>query len=405
MTTRVSSRLRAVAANPKGRLLAGPAHFLVIEEPAYAPSGSGEHLYVEIEKEGLTTDEVAVALARACDVKAVDVGCAGRKDRHAITRQWFSVRSGTEAHLSNLRTAFAKGRLLVLNASRHGNKLRVGHLRGNRFRLGLGEVADLVQLQAALDTLARHGIANRFGPQRFGLGGANLLVARAWGGGDHAAAIQRVVDPSGAWTIGMPLPARFRLGPEGRAMAALRRGADPAEALNQADELRKLIASAAQAAIFNAVLDARAEAGLAHRLRTGDIACTRDGIPFTVTAADLDDVNRRAAPGELDALYTGPLPGTMRLQPSDAVLAEERAWSAGTGLDWSWFADGGTFESPGGRRQLHVGFRSPPQITVEGAITWVSFALPPGSFASEVLAQVGVVMPADRSGAGSAAAS
>ena len=34
-------------------LIPGSAHFQVIEEPAYLPSGSGEHLYVDIEKEGL----------------------------------------------------------------------------------------------------------------------------------------------------------------------------------------------------------------------------------------------------------------------------------------------------------------------------------------------------------------
>ena len=402
-TTRVSKVLRAIVAAPKGRLLPGARHFIVTEEPAYAPSGSGEHLYLEIEKEGLTSDEVAVAIARACGVKAVDVGFAGRKDRHAITRQWYSVRTPGEAPLQSLKGAFAKGRLDVLQVARHGNKIRVGHLRGNRFRLGLGDVRELVPLQAALDTLARHGIANRFGPQRFGFGGVNLRIAAAWGRGDFAAAIELIVDPSGAWKTGEPLPSRFRLGPEGRVLAALKRGMDPERALNQAEELRKLIASAGQAAVFNAVLESRAAAGLSHRLREGDIACTRDGIPFLVSAADLADVNRRAQPGELDALTTGPMPGTWRIAPSDPILAEERAWSASTGLDWAWFTDGGPFESPGGRRQNYVTFREPPAVKPDGDIVWVEFALPSGSFATEVLAQAGVEIPSDRSGTGSAA--
>jgi len=401
-TTRVSKVLRAIVATPKGRLLAGPMHFNVVEEPAYAPSGSGEHLYVEIEKEGLTTDEVAIALARACGVKAVDVGFAGRKDRHAITRQWFSVRTATDANLPALKTAFAKGRLEVLSTGRHGNKIRVGHLHGNRFRLGLGDVADTAQLQTALDTLSRHGIANRFGPQRFGIHGVNLRIAAAWGSGDHARAIELVVDPSGGWKVGQDLPSRFRLGPEGRVLAALKRGMEPARALAQAEELRKLIASAGQSAVFNAVLDARAAAGLSHALREGDIACTRDGIPFLVSAADLTDVNRRAQPGELDALTTGPMPGTWRIAPSDGILAEERAWSASTGLDWSWFNDGGAFESPGGRRQNYVTFREPPTVKLDGDVVWVEFALPSGSFATEVLTQAGVEIPSDRSGTRSA---
>lgn len=381
-----------------GKLLPGSQHFFVTEEPAYTPSGSGEHLYVEIEKEGLTTDEVAVALARACEAKAMAIGFAGRKDRHAVTRQWFSVMGGRDEHLANLATAFAKGRLAVRQVSRHGNKLRVGHLRGNRFRLGLGDVAEPVALQSAMNRLAREGVANRFGPQRFGVDGVNLRIAAAWGAGDRASAIALVVDPAGTWKVGDPLPTRFHLGPGGRVLAALKRGVDPDRALEQGDELRKLIASAGQAAVFNAVLDARAATGLTHRLRVGDIASTRDGIPFLVAEADLADVNRRAAPGELDAIATGPMPGTWRLAPSDAILAEEQAWSAACGLDWAWFRDGGPFESPGGRRQLLVAFREMPAISVDGAVTWVEFALPAGTFATEVLLQAGVQLPADRAG-------
>jgi len=379
-----------------GRLLPGSQHFHVIEEPAYAPCGSGEHLYVEIEKEGLTSDEVALALARACDVRAVDIGFAGRKDRHAVTRQWFSVRCPSDAPLARLGTAFAKGRLAVLNVARHGNKIRTGHLLGNRFRLGLGDVADPVQLQAALDRLERDGLANRFGPQRFGFQGVNLRIAAAWGAGDHAGAVALVVDPAGAWKAGDPLPTRFRLGPEGKVLAALKRGCQPVQALNQAEELRKLIASAGQAAIFNAVLDARRAAGLLHRLREGDLACTRQGAQFLVTAADLPDLERRTAPGVLDALATGPMPGTWRLAPCAAVLAEERAWSAPCGLAWEWFLDHAPFESPGGRRPLVVPFRSQATVTAADGVTWVEFALPAGAFATEVLLQAGVELPEKR---------
>lgn len=399
--SRTSRRLRAALAvppGPRGRLLPGAANFRVDEEPAYAPCGSGEHLYVEIEKEGLTSDEVAVALARACNARAVDIGFAGRKDRHAIARQWFSVLGGREEHLAALPSAFAKGRLAVVTVSRHGNKLRVGHLKGNRFRLGLDGVADRAGLAAALAGLARDGIANRFGPQRFGLGGVNLRLAAAWGAGDTDAAIALVVDPAGGWQVGQPLPARFRLGPEGQVIAALRRGLPPARALAEAEPLRKLVASAAQAAVFNAVLDARAAEGLTHLLRCGDLACNAVGAPFLVAAADVAEVNARAAPGVLDAFATGPLPGTWRLAPAPEIAAEERAWSAITGIDWAWFGDDGPFASPGGRRPLIVPFRVPPAMTADGDMTWVEFALPAGAFATEVLAQAGVTLPGDRAG-------
>jgi tRNA pseudouridine13 synthase len=379
-------------------LLAGSAHFHVTELPAYEPSGSGEHLYVLIEKEGLTTDQVAEALAAACGRSFRDVGYAGRKDRHAVTVQWFSVLQGREDGLASLAERLRGGRATVRQVARHGNKLRLGHLAGNRFHLGLGGVADAAALAAAAAGLAHHGIRNRFGPQRFGVGGATLRLARAWGAGDLETAVAAVVDPAGGWRWGDPLPEGFRHGPEGRVLGALRRGADPAGALRAAgDPLRQLAASAGQSAIFNAVLDARAAAGLLHRVRTGDLACTVRGAPFVVAEGEAEAVSARCAPGVFDAFATAPLPGSRRLAPAPAVEAEERAWSAPTGFDWGWFASG-ALESPGERRPLLMVFREPPVLTADGATTWMEFALPSGGYATEVLDQLGVAIPAARRG-------
>jgi tRNA pseudouridine13 synthase len=381
-------------------LLAGAEHFHVIEEPAYVATGSGEHLYVELEKQGLTTDVVAEALAKACGKRGVDVGYAGRKDRHAVTRQWFSIHFGDEAALANLTGHLPEnGRVTVLNVTRHANKIRLGHLAGNRFRLAVGQVTDPAALQQALTTLAANGIRNRFGPQRFGIGGANLLVARALATGDRRAAVSYLVDPSGHWQWGAELPTGFRPGPEGRVLGALRKGADERGALRAAGtQLIDLIVSAAQSAIFNAVLDRRAELGLLHQLRAGDIGCTSFGAPFLVLPEEVAATNLRAAPGVLDALATGPLPGSSRLQPAPEVLAQEHAWSAATNMDWAWFAKGGPLEAPGERRPLLVRFRAAPTVTVQEGLTWVEFALPSGGYATEVLAQVGVALPADRRG-------
>lgn len=377
-------------------LLPGSAHFHVDEEPAYAADGTGEHLYVHIEKEGLTTDAVVEQLAKVCGVRHDAVGFAGRKDRHAVTRQWFSIHFGKEEQLAGLDGG--KGRIQVLAVSRHRNKMRLGHLVGNSFRLGLGEVTDAVGLQARLDELGRTGIANRFGSQRFGVAGATLRAACAYGAGSPEAAIAIALDPSGTWTWGEPLPTGFRAGPEGRLLGQLRSGATAARALRQSDQLVKLWASAAQSAVFNAVADARAAAGSTHALRAGDIACTPKGAPFVVAEADLADVNRRVAAGVLELFATGPLPGTTKFQPSAAVVAEEQAWASGTGVDWGWFAAKAPLESPGERRQLVVAFRIPPTVTVANGITWVAFGLPSGSYATEVLTQVGVAIPEDRRG-------
>lgn len=381
-------------------LLPGAAHFHVIEEPQYAASGAGEHLYVEIEKEGYTTDMVAEALAKACGKRGVDVGYAGRKDRHAVTRQWFSVHFGEEARLAHLTDHLsANGRVQVHTVSRHANKLRVGHLAGNRFRLGIAGITDAAALQAALTALAHHGIRNRFGVQRFGIGGANLRVARAMAVGDHQAAVALLVDPLGVWQWGAPLPEGFRPGPEGRVLGSLRKGASAASAVRAAgDQLHDLLVSAAQSSIFNAVLAARDAAGLLHRFRPGDIGCTAFGAPFTVTEAELEQTNARAAAGVHDAFTTGPLPGANRLMPAPDVLAEEKQWAAETGMDWTWFAKGGPLEAPGERRPLLMRFRSAPVVQATDGITWIEFGLPAGGYATEVLAQVGITTPLDRRG-------
>ncbi len=381
-------------------LLAGAAHFQVDELPAYPFSGEGEHLYVHIEKEGMTTDAVAQVLGRTCGVAHRAIGFAGRKDRHGITRQWFSLHFADPARLAALDGRVDRGgRLAVLATTRHRNKIRLGHLAGNRFKLGC-RLGDPAATAAALSRLASDGISNRFGPQRFGLAGSSLRLAQAWGRGDIAAAVAICLDPKGGWQPGDAVPEGYRYPPEGGVVAAMRRNpADLAGALRGGGpDLRKLAASAAQAAVFNAVLDARAAAGLTHRLRVGDLACASNGAPFTVVEADLEDVNRRAQPGNLDVRATGPLPGTWRLGPSAEVGAEERAWSAATGIDWAWFAEGACFESPGERRPLLQRFIEPPTVTVDGDHAWLSFALPPGCYATEVLHQIGVAVPEDRRG-------
>jgi tRNA pseudouridine13 synthase len=383
-----------------GRLLPGAANFRVTELPAYAACGQGEHLYVEIEKEGMTTDAAVQVVARATGLDPRAVGFAGRKDRHGITRQWLSLQFGNEAGLASLEQRTDAGaRLRVVSVSRHKNKLKPGHLAGNRFSLGV-EVDDPATATARLADLGAGGIPNRFGTQRFGVNGSSLALAKAWGVSDWVAAAAICVDPDGGWKPGDPLPGGFRYPPEGLVLAALRKEPEAyRNALRRGgDQLRKLAASAAQSAIFNAILDARIAAGLLHRLRPGDLAHTIKGAPFTVTPADLDDVNRRAAPGVLDVVATGPLPGTWRLVPSPEVLAEERAWSAATGIDWAWMGDGGTLESPGDRRPLVTRFREPPVLTTRDGATWLEFALPSGAYATEVLGAVGIAVPERRAG-------
>ncbi len=382
------------------RLLAGARHFEVTELPSYDPAGSGEHVYAWIEKEGVDSEQVVEALCNATGRPPRDVGYAGRKDRAAIARQWFSVRLADEDALRRTSAA-SGGRITVLEISRDRSKLRLGQLRGNRFRLGLDGAADAPAteaLRAGLERLTRFGVENRFGAQRFGSKGANVAIANAWACGDIARAAELCVDASGGWHSGQELPSGFRPGPTGRVLGALRRAPDDAAAALRAAGPRfaKLIASAAQSAVFNAVLEARSRAGLLHKLRVGDVARRRAGGVFRCLPEELDALNARAAPGSLDIFASGPLPGSEMYAPSAAVAAEERAWSASTGVDWGAFANGRPLASPGDRRALLVPFLEAPQLETDPQTLWLRFALPAGSYATEVLTQLGVEVPERR---------
>jgi tRNA pseudouridine13 synthase len=299
-------------------------------------------------------------------------------------------------------TALSGSRISVLEVSRDRSKLRLGQLRGNRFRLGLDAGRDpqaLDALRAGVERLTQFGVQNRFGAQRFGTSGANVAIASAWAQGDTARAAALCIDPSGGWRLGEELPAGFRPGPSGRVLGALRRAPeDAAGALGKAGpRFAKLIASAAQSAVFNAVLDARHEARLLYTLRPGDVARRREGGVFRCIPEDVAALNARAAPGVLEIFATGPLPGSEMYAASAAVAAEERAWSSTANVDWSFFAAGGPLASPGDRRALIVAFLEAPSLESDGEIVWLGFALPAGSYATEVLTQLGVELPERRS--------
>lgn len=152
--------------------------FIVTELPLQLPSGEGEHLWLEIEKNGANTAFVAQRLAEAASVQERDVGYAGLKDRYAITRQWFSIYlpKGETPDLTLLQHPEFK----VLSQSRHVKKLRPGDLQGNRFRIVLRDViGDRDAIEANLEAVASQGVPNYFGAQRFGHGGGNVEQGRA----------------------------------------------------------------------------------------------------------------------------------------------------------------------------------------------------------------------------------
>jgi len=255
------------------RIRVDPEDFVVDEIPLYPPSGEGAHTFVRIEKRLADSDEVARALARVAGVAARDVGYAGRKDRRAVTRQWFSVpglapESALALDLPGVR---------VIEAARHVHKLRTGQLRGNRFEIrirGAG-AEDRARAERVLVGILQRGMPNRFGSQRFGRDGRNAERARALLGGAPARTDRR--------------QARFLI-------------------------------SALQAEVFNRVLSERPLP--LDRVERGDVArLTDSGGLFVVEDEVLD--NERAARFEISA--TGPIFGTRVLQPAGEVALREAA--------------------------------------------------------------------------------
>lgn len=262
-------------AGPAGhaRLRAEPGDFQVDEDMPIDLEGAGEHLWLQVEKTGWTTPTLADRLAGHYGVRRRDVGYAGLKDRHAVTRQWFSLPIGA-ATAAPEPPAIEGVRWLA--QVRHRRKLKRGAHAGNRFRLVLRDFrGDAAAADAALSRIAERGVPNYFGEQRFGRDGGNLEMAR------------QLFD--------------------GRRLKGFKRG---------------IALSAARSHLFNAVLAERVRVGTWDRMLEGDVmalAGSRSVFPLAPGGSeDADNLRRLAA---LDIHPTGPLPG--RGEPAVTAAAAE----------------------------------------------------------------------------------
>jgi tRNA pseudouridine13 synthase len=322
----------------------GIENFVVEEIPAYLPVGVGEHTFCWIEKRDLTTHEAVRRLGRVLGVNDRDIGYAGLKDRHATTRQWLSI-PGVEPAVA--ASAEVDG-LRVLEAKAHGNKLRMGHLKGNQFEVILSELTpgEPERLQELLTALARDGLPNKFGEQRFGREGDNV---------ETALAVLR----------------RQRREPDRRK--------------------RELLFSALQSAVFNRALELRAASGGLLGLRAGDVLKKTETGGLFVTS-DLETDAARVAAGEV--VPTGPMPGNREIEPPEGTAAralEDEALAAvGVGRD-ELAALGRNL--PGARRPVVVPLRlgTPPcEVLDAGEKVRLRFGLPSGSYATVLLETLGV---------------
>ena len=329
-------RLTAGLPGTGGILRVTPDDFEVEEIPAYVPSGQGEHLFLWIEKVGIDTPEAAFRIASALGLHLADVSWAGLKDRIARTRQWLSVPARAEAALGSL---VPRPELRLLAHARHGNKLRVGHLRGNRFRI---RIRDAVRPGAAgpvMERLVAQGLPNAFGEQRFGRGDT-ALRGRALVRGE------RLPQKPGAFE-------------------------------------RKLYVSAYQAQLFNRMLEARLRDGVLRRALAGDLMRKTDsGGLFVCREPEVDQP--RVDRGEIVA--TGPIFGWKMQRPAGDVDVAEQAVLASEELTLDSFRRLGSI-AEGTRRPFAVPVTD-AQWSAEGSTVELSFGLPAGSYATVLLDEV-----------------
>ena len=316
---------------------ASPEDFVVDEIPLYPQSGAGEHVYARVEKRGYTTPAMVRAVTRAAGVDERDVGYAGLKDKHAVTRQWLSLPSKARPPSE---WQLPEG-IRVVEHTRHSNKLRTGHLLGNRFRITL-VTSDLGALERATpvaELLRSRGLFNYYGGQRFGRRGDGVRQALSW-------------LREGAKLHGMP---RF---------------------------LTKLYPSVIQAEVFNRYFSARRALGL-DRLLLGEVVrLDNAGAMFAIE--DTEREGPRLASGDIH--LTGPIFGPKARPTSGEAAALELSQLEELGLSQE-ARDKLARLAPGTRRDLIA-----PVTDLE--LRWagvgrleLEFSLPSGSYATEVIRQ------------------
>lgn len=331
---------------PIATIRSRPEDFVVEEIAAYEPSGKGEHVYLTIRKTGRNTLDVLRDVARALGADPRATGFAGMKDRHAVTTQTISLQIPLATDIEPLLAKLEIPGVEILGASRHGNKLKPGHLVGNRFRIRLRGLnpEDTQRVAQKLEEIGRIGVPNSFGPQRFGRDGDNPTRALAWLRGEQR-------------------------GPKDR-------------------REQRFLFSALQSLLFNQVLDRRVADGTWAIVLPGDVAKKHDsGGVFTVPAEgpELADAIERAKAGAISA--TGPMFGSKMRWPEGAPLALEREVLASVLPDASRL-DAFRAQGEGTRRPLRLlvaDVEIQRSDAEEHGLT-VSFVLPKGGYATTVLA-------------------
>jgi tRNA pseudouridine13 synthase len=336
-----------------GRIKTQIEDFEVEEIPAYQPCGVGDHLFLWIEKRGLGAEYFVRQVARRLDIAVSEVGTAGLKDRQAVTRQMVSAPARAEPRLNQLDGDGIR----LLNVSRHGNKLKPGHLHGNRFRILVrGVAADAAErLPPLVERLQREGLANFYGEQRFGHEGETVLLGLSM--------LRQEPPPAGI---------------KGNVRSPF---------------LRKLALSAAQSALFNHYLACRMTDGLMRRVLPGDVMAR---WPFGGLFVAEDEKREQVRLEAREIVPAGPMFGR-KMFPAAGVAAErEGQVLCDSGLKREAFHGFGKLLS-GTRRHNIVYLDDLTAIVVTEGVR-LSFTLPAGSYATVLLHEITKNDTLDREG-------
>jgi tRNA pseudouridine13 synthase len=396
-----------------GQIKTAVEDFIVQEVPLYQPDGVGTHCYFLVEKRGISTMEAVRLLARALGRKNFDIGYAGLKDAQAVTTQWFSIEHEETARVRELAVPHLK----IVNITRHRNKIKVGHLAGNRFvikvrnaewgRAGATLDEPRRRAEAILKVLADKGTPNFFGPQRFGMRKDNHQLGLSLLRGDAQQFANRFLgDPDESVDHGQVLLARQHyakgrldlalqnwpghLAEERRALSALIQGkGNPKKVLFSVSvKLKQLLVSALQSHLFNEVLIRRLPQF--STVLPGDLCWKHDnGACFAVdnTAEAAATEQPRADAHEISP--SGPMFGYKMTEPAGEPAALEAAVLKEMELTPGDF--GGAEGSHGGRRSMRLFAKDILLDTgadSRGPFLQFAFTLPSGSYATVFLGEI-----------------
>jgi len=374
-----------------------PEDFLVEELPLYSCSGSGEHLYLHVEKTGLTTHDLVRQVARACHIRERDIGYAGLKDANATTRQYLSLPKIAPDLIAQMSIPDVK----ILSTSYHGNKLRLGHLAGNRFSIRIRDVADGAEEKARdiLHVLETLGVPNLFGEQRYGALGNSHLIGKALLLQEYQMAAELIIgDPNqisnqrwreaarsyqaGELAAALKIfPGRFR--DERRLIQQLLNGKSHRRAVFDLPRNKlRLYLSALQSSLFDRLVTMRLDS--LERLWPGDLAMKHDnGACFSV----VDPASEQPRADRLEISPTAPLYGyKVKLASGQTGIIEESLLDKEK-LALADFKLAAGLSMTGERRPIRVPIEQISVATEQQDLV-VGFVLPRGSFATSVLREI-----------------